>query len=375
MPLLPTKSILAIALCLFLVACSDVKDEPDQSASPSATAGNVSATVERGSESPGLSLTPRPGVLVDIDTARGYEAEGDIEAAAEAYIAIAATESPDRVDATLAASRLLLDLGYYEEARTLLEPFVDDQAGTPEGLTGVYLLGRAYANLDMNEDALDQFDAYIAANGPAIAYAYLDRSYALVEMERGFEAAESAQLGLNLGVPASMTRTFLLASAQSYERAGAFTEAIGYYTLLIGEGALPGDVALGLQRIASLKQVLQDPTYTVERDRLLAEYPSSYEALVALQDAEDAGEEIAPNVQGLILYRHNEYTQARAVLSAADRRRSRCAGDRDGLLLPRRHRGVAGRAGRRARRLHRGRYTRSGQPSRRRCAMVAGTHS
>ena len=242
-------------------------------------------------------------------TAQGYETEGDIEAAAQAYIAIAAAKNADSVEATLAAGRLLIETQDYTDARTLLEPFVKKQAGTPEGLTGAYLLGRAYWNLEMLQPALDEFDAYIAGNGPALAYAYLDRSGVLLEMDRGPEAAQAAQQGLDVGVPESVTPTFLLAAAQAYEKAGAFPDAIGYYKLLVGEGA-PSDAALALQRIASLKKLQNDPTYTVERDQLLSGYPSSYQALVALEDAESAGETIDPMVQGLILYRHNEYTKA-----------------------------------------------------------------
>ena len=306
----PTRTILTIAFCLVLVGCSDVADEPKGTATPSTTPEVVTDAVEDGTPAPGLALTPRPGVVVDMATAHRYEAEGDIEAASAAYIAIAATESPDRVEATLAAARLLIESDDFEDARTLLKPFVTDQAGSPDGLAGAYLLGRAYTGLEMWQEAVDQYDAYIAGGGPAAPYAYLDRSEALVEMERGFEAAQSAQAGLNLGVPASMTHEFLLAIAQSFERAGAFDDAIVAYNQLIAPDAAAGDVALGLQRIAALKQIQGDPTYTDERDRLLAEYPASYQALQALQDAEDAGDAIDPTVQGLVLYRHNEYTQA-----------------------------------------------------------------
>jgi soluble lytic murein transglycosylase len=107
-----------------------------------------------------------------------------------------------------------------------------------------------------------------------------------------------------------MTRSFLLAAAQAYERAGAFDDAIAFYNLLIAEGGLDGDVALGLQRIASLKQLQGDPTYTVERDRLLSEYPRTFQALITLEEARSAGEAIEPNVEGLVLYRHNEYSEA-----------------------------------------------------------------
>lgn len=287
-----------------------MEDEPDGSVTPSGTSGIVVETLEAGTPVPGLALTPRPGVIADMPTARRYEAEGDIEAATEAYVAMAASQSPDRVEAGLAAARLLMVNDDYEDARTLLEPLVQSEAGSSAGLTATYLLGRAYAGLEMWPEALRQYDAYIGANGVAAPYAYLDRSEALVEMERGFEAADSAQAGLNLGVPVSLTRTFLLTMAQSYERAGAFVEAIAQYELFIALGYYDSDVAQGLQRIATLKELLGDPTYTVERDRLLREYPFSYQAFVTLQEAVAAGVAVPPNVHGLILYRQNEYTLA-----------------------------------------------------------------
>ena len=309
MPFTPTRLILAIAATLVLGACSDAPDDDEGATVADPTLG-VNPVVETVTAEPDLSLTPRPGVVVDLDVAARYEAEGDIEAAAEAYIAIAASGNPDQGYATLAGARLLIELDHHEDAVTLLEPLVQEEAGTPDGATGVYLLGRAYAALGRWQESVEQFDAYIAAVGPATPYAYLERSEALMELERGFEAADSAQEGLNLGVPQSMTRAFLIAAAQGYERAGAFADAIANYELLSAPGALYGDAALGLQRIAALKQLQGDPTYTEERDRLLAEYPSSFTALTALREAVSAGEAVHPVVHGLVLYRHNEYTQA-----------------------------------------------------------------
>ena len=309
MPLPPSRAILATIFVALLVACGGQGDDPDGNAIPSGTAGIIVETLESGTPAPGLALTPRAGVVADVATARRYENEGDIPAATEAYIAIAATESPDRVEATLAAARLLIDSAHYEDARVLLEPFVRGQAGTPEGLTAVYLLGRAYANVEMHTEALAQFDAYVRANGPATPYAQLDRSDALLALQRGVEAAQAAEQALELGIPVSLEPAFLLKSSQSFERVGDFEEAIDFYQRLAEQGG-PSDTALALQRIASLKQLQGDATYTVERDRLLEEYPASQQALGVLQDAEAEGDPIDPAVHGLILYRHNEYTLA-----------------------------------------------------------------
>src|SRR3972149_2909058 len=106
----------------------------DESASPSASDATVTrrsfATRRRGgagalvprannrapppapgpTPAPALARTPRAGTKSALDPARRLEAEGDLRAAADAYVAVAAQGGSDRGEATLGAARLLLEL-------------------------------------------------------------------------------------------------------------------------------------------------------------------------------------------------------------------------------------------------------------------------
>jgi soluble lytic murein transglycosylase len=298
-----------LLLVAALVACSDDPDEPTESTGAITPIPNVTEQAAgTPTQGPGAVLTPQPGLRSDLATARRLESEGDIEGAAAAYIAVAASKSPESDEATLSAARLLLKLKRYEDARLLLEPFVERAKTQPPLQAAFYLLARAYSGLEMWEESLAQFDAYIATGRPATPYAHLDRNYILLELERPAESAQTLQTGLSLGVPASMERTYLLAIAQSYERAGRFGQAIDAYKTFINESGLSGDVALALSRIVALKKLNNDPTFPVELHQLLAGYPGSPQALEVLEDAEPDGE--TPSVRGLIYYRHNDYTKA-----------------------------------------------------------------
>jgi soluble lytic murein transglycosylase-like protein len=295
-----------VLLAALVVACSDDSDEQATTAVTPIAAESPGAV-----KTPGAVLTPMAGVVVDIETAKRYEAGGDIEAAAAAYIAIAAKgASHDHNPATLAAARLLMALDRYEDASILLEPFVEDAKPAADALTGRYLLGRAYSGLDRWQESVKQFDKYIAGQGPATPYAYLDRSYALLEMERASESVQSVEAGLAAGVPDSAEQDYLLAIAESYERAANFPQAIAGYRTFIDQSGIDSDVAHALERIVALKKIMEDPTETAEMMRLLTEYPATSQALNMLNGAVAEGDVIPPNVQGLIYYRHNDYTAA-----------------------------------------------------------------
>jgi soluble lytic murein transglycosylase len=265
------------------------------------------------SETPGVALTPQAGLNTDMATAGRLEAEGNIESAAAAYIAIAASNSPDRDTATLAAARMLLLLDRPEDVRLLLEPFLERDDLEGEDFAGHYLLGRAYAALELWQESVVQYDAYIATARPGAAYAYLDRTVPLLELEQPSEVAAAVQTGLSYGIPASQRRAFLLRIAEANEQAGAFSAAIDSYRALIDEG-LSGDVSLALSRIIALKRVLGDSTYSDDLIRLLADYPRSPEALEDMAEAISLGESLPAWLRGFVYYRQNDYTQAEPAL-------------------------------------------------------------
>ena len=298
---------------VFAAACSGDKDTtsatPDD---PTVNQGVTASVIPRTSPTPfttpGLSLTPLPGVQPDIETARQLEASGDIEQAVEVYVAITATNLPAREEAVLGAGRLLLELERPADARILLEPFMATATG--QELAGHYLLARAYAALSLWAESLEQYDVYIQAGRPAVAYAYLDRSRILLELGRPLEAAESAESGVAEGVPVAARATFVLMVAQSFERAGDLDSAIDWYRILMELSRFGSDPAFALSRISALKLIQDDPTYSEDLLLLLGRYPSTNIALSELAKAVARGETIPPAVQGLIFYRHNEYSRA-----------------------------------------------------------------
>jgi soluble lytic murein transglycosylase len=268
---------------------------------------------------PGVFLTPVPSASAGLETARRLETEGNLEGAAQAYIATAATRDNDRSEATLGAARVLLELDRPADVRTLLEPFVANATGRE--VAARYMLARAYAALEQWDLALREYDAYIASGRPARPYAYLDRARVLVEIEQLSTAATSAATGLNLGVPGSARRAFRLAIAQAYERAGTFTEAMRWYNLFAEGSELPGDDALALSRIAAIKRAQGDPSYAADIRTLLATYPATTQALNELTLALERGDAVDATTRGLIYYRNNDYVKAepafRAQISAA----------------------------------------------------------
>ncbi|MPZ47765.1 MAG: transglycosylase SLT domain-containing protein [Dehalococcoidia bacterium] len=257
---------------------------------------------------PGLALTPRPNAPTDLATARRLEAEGDLQGAADAYIAIQAADARLKFEGTVSAARMLLELDRAKDVQLLLEPFVATTAGNDPAVR--YMLARSYAAQGMWSQSLEQYDAYVASGRPGLPYAYLDRGRVLLELDQPVAAANSAISGLNLGVPGSQRRTYRLFIAQAYERAGNTAEAMRWYGLFMDGSELAGDDALALSRISAIKRELGDSTYMDELRRLLIEYPSTTQALTDLEEAMARGETFEPVIRGMIYYRNNDYTAA-----------------------------------------------------------------
>ncbi len=259
-----------------------------------------------------ISLTPPASGGADLSAARRLEAEGEVKAAAEAYLAAAAGLSgPARGEPLVSAARRLLTNEQPADARALLEPFVasSPSPSAADLAAARYQLARAYSALSLWPQALEQYDAYIATGRPALPYAHLDRGRVLLALDRPAEAAAAAQAGLNLGVPAAARRGYLLFIAQTNERAGNLTEALRGYQALFDAGG--GDQALALSRMAALKRAQGDVAgAAADLRRLLAGHPTTAQALDELKAALARAEAVDPYVRGLIYYRHNDYTTA-----------------------------------------------------------------
>ena len=263
------------------------------------------------STTPILAQTPQPIIGLDIGEARRLEAEGEFETAANIYVNITLAPTDGEAvetDAVLSAARVFLALERAADARVLLEPFL--QTAASEQLAGHYLLARAYAALDFWDEALAQYDLYIASGRQAVPYAYLYRAAVLLERDEPLPAALSAQTGLGLGVPAGVRPDFILSAAESYEQADSFGDAISWYRELVTASGSASDNALALARIVAIKRDELYQSYEAERDELIVSYPRTQQALDVLGDALERGETIAPTDRGLVYYRHNDYTEA-----------------------------------------------------------------
>jgi soluble lytic murein transglycosylase len=296
-----------------LLACSGDEDLPDGDAVVITPLGTETPTPDPNlpptpTTTPGIALTPQPVANLDIAEAHRLENEGDLEGAANIYVGIAAAPNSAaavKTDAVISAARLLLELEKPADVRVLLEPFIT--AATGEQLIGHYLLARAYAALGLWAESLQQYNLYVQSGRPALPYAYIDRARIQMELGQPLQAVISAQAGLDLGVPPGARGSYMVAIAQAYERAGSTALAIQSYRALIDLGI---DDALALSRIVAIKRQFADPTYTEDLKQLLAGYPSTTQALEALNDTLTRGEPVDPVIRGLIFYRHNEYTKA-----------------------------------------------------------------
>lgn len=311
---LPGRRLSAFVLATGLIVAGCTSDNANTTVTETPTAvieapAGAATVAPTPTTTPGVALTPRAPASTDLSTAQRLESEGDLQAAADAYVTIAARNNADKPTATLNAARLLLELDQPADVRVLLEPFVPNTTG--RDAASHYLLARSYAALGMYAESAAQYDAYIASGRPALPYAYLDRARDQLELGQYAAAIASTRQGLDMGVPADARRTFLLQIAQITERAGPAADAIrAYQTFFDDASTTDADEALALSRIIALKRSISDTSYAADLKQLLSGYPSTSYALQALTDALGRGEPIDPTIRGLVYYRNNDYTKA-----------------------------------------------------------------
>jgi len=289
----------------------------DEDTSGTPPAGAV--TSPEGSTTPGallvtptISLTPRANATpADPGVAHRLEAEGELQAALDAYLTIAASTAANKAQGVLGAARVLLQMERPAETRTLLEPYLAT-VGPADAGPGRYLLARAYAALSMYNEALQQYDLYIQSARIAVPYAQLDRARILMDLGQPQSAATGALTGLNSGVPAASRSAFLIAAAQSFEKAGAFADALRWYQTLFDSS--PGDQPLALSRSAAIKLAQGNLDGNNDLVRLMGGYPTTQLALDTLKDFEARGLAVDGYIRGLVYYRHNDYDKAEPAL-------------------------------------------------------------
>lgn len=300
-----------VLLTVLLAGCVESSGQgvstPDPSISPAETASFSAPT-----PTPTISLTPLANATpAGPATARRLEAEGELQQALQAYLSMAASASANRTEGVYGAARVLLQMERPAEARILLEPFMA-VASPEEAAPARYLLARAYTALAMYNEALQQYDLYVQSGRAAVPYAYLDRARILMDYDQPRTAASEAQIGLNAGLPSVSRRTFVFITAQAYEKAGAFADALRWYQTLYDSS--PGDQPFALQRIAAIKEAQGDPDFVNDLIAIMGRFPSTQTAFQLARDFDAKSQAVDGYIRGLVYYRHNEYDKAEAAL-------------------------------------------------------------
>lgn len=309
----PPLRTFVLALCLLGLACSSTAPTTDgvtvvPIGRPLDTPTAEAPQPEEASPTPapGVSTTPVAGAPADLSQARLLEAEGELRAALNSFLAVANSDSVSRGEAVAGAARVLLELDRADEARQVLEPYVRAGAGDWHGVS-LYLLARTYDFLGRTQDALEHFNLYIGTGGPATPYARIDRARILAESGQAAAAEAEAEAALQFSLPTAVRRGLMLTMAQAYERAGNMSYALGWFQSFHGAG---GDEITAWTSIARVKRVMNDPSWWNEESRLIATYPSSHHSLTALNNALARGIPVDNFVKGLVFYRHAEYDKA-----------------------------------------------------------------
>ena len=236
----------------------------------------------------------------------------------------------DRLVAQLDQARLLLELGRVAEADELTRRI--DAPGLPSeaGQRLALLAARAGLALDEPGPALAALDRYLDLGGPARAWAQLERARALERLGRFEEARHAAERAIaNPTLPAVERRSANWLVARMLDDEGDAEGAIGRYAEAIEAAPWEGhpDIPAALARIAALSVGVEDGETGEAGEgaeagraasvseaawrRLIAEFPHRAEALTALEQLQSRGLEVDPLAEGIVRYRHEQWSSAR----------------------------------------------------------------
>jgi soluble lytic murein transglycosylase len=299
------------AVALTAAACGGSKD-----ARPSPTPSRADVTM-------GASATPRPTPTPtptpappDAEAGDRLREEGDFAAAADVYASVAAQASGDKQQAArLAQAQLLARAGRPADARTVLDAYLAAAAADGDASPARYMLASALDDLGDAQGALDSYERYIAAAGPAASFARVERAKLLARLGRGAGAVAAAESVLASDLLAEFKASFTLSMGKAFEQAKDDVDALAWYgraTTIDG-----GDAASALARIGAIQQRLGDPAWTETYTRAIAAYPSSGVAPDLLHLLDAAAVPASDYVRGVVDYRAFRNADARAALTRA----------------------------------------------------------
>jgi soluble lytic murein transglycosylase len=295
----PLAAAFTLATALLIAACDD---GGPRAAAP--TAGPSAATPVIATPTP-----PDPAIAHELQRNGQYD-----EAIAAYQQVITRSPEPARPPAQLALARTYIESGRQEQARQELEAFLAQGASPEEDRTATFLLAEALEALGEQEQALELYDGYVAAAGPAAPYAELGRARLLASLGRLDEAAQATDLALSAGLPSVVGAGAMLNVARAFEGAGTLDDAIAWYERLFQGTESTADRALARWRIGVLSRLAGDPKWADQLIAVVRDYPSTSAALGALGDLQDAEVAVDGYAAGLVYYRHFDNDAAQQAL-------------------------------------------------------------
>ena len=299
----------ALLLALLLASCGG-EEPPPATPSPS-PAGVPTAT-------PTPSPTPPPAVLLDEAYALLRGGQYGEAAAAFANVAEVATEPSDVSAARLGEAVAVYELGDAGRSRSLLRLAVAAAShGTAEEARAVYLLGVRLNEGGAFAEALALLRPHaVLGSGLALAPAIVSEYARALAGNGNVERAETVWQSL-LATPGlgEQLRLPILRQRAAIARVAGDLEARRRW---LGElVALTSDPVVR-HELAAVGFLLGDfDLFEAQLRVIIAESPSTEEALFSVRDLRDAGYEVDAGDEGYVLYRQHAFAQARAVLEPA----------------------------------------------------------
>jgi soluble lytic murein transglycosylase len=309
-----TAALRAITCALALLSAAAAGCGGSSSGAPSATPSSADAT-PAASATPAPTATPTPAPP-DAKVGDRLRESGDFAAAADVYAAVAAQSSGETQQAArLAQAQLLSRAGRFDDARLVLVAYLADGAPGGDASAGRYLLASTLDDLGDTFGALDSYERYIAASGPAADFARVERAKLLARLGRSADAVTAAESVLASGLLPEFKASFTLSMGKAFEDGKDDIDAKAWYGR--AETIDGGDVASALARVGAIDKRLGDPAWTDVYTQAITRYPSSAVAPDLLDELDAAAVPVSDYVRGVVDYRAFRNDDARAALARA----------------------------------------------------------
>lgn len=322
----PRRRRIALMLCavaavmLLGSSCGKAGGGKGAAATPSATAraaGSVTSTPGR----PPATPTPVPATSREaLLNAANLLNLGEYESAAAAYSAVAKV-SPDaetRAQAWLGAGVAMGAAGDADSAVAELQQAVTEApAGSPTLRRASYLLGSRLNDAGKPAEAAKVLGPLASTPVADALTPYILVAYASALEASGDAVHASAEWDQVLALPgidSSLQVAVYTARASAARTAGDSASLELWLGKLI---AVNGDPALRFELAGLYQADGNSAGYAAQLRAIVANNPSSAQALPALTALHTAGLDVDPGDEGLVDYRQGRYADARTILTAA----------------------------------------------------------